>query len=567
MITYILLLLSLFHLLASCPTLCTCQNNVVTCVESLLEVIPPGLPSATRILNLSDNRVQILSETSFAELYDLEELYIESNIITAIHRDTFRNNVRLKVVNIRNNLLYELSESLFDNNNHLTHLDVSDNPQLNHISYQLIQNNYALKSLIANTVDCDCSMNSWHEPSRSFQMENAQIDITCFNPSNYRGYRIEDLPDRTFVGCTTPTPAFCAPGELLCDGWDGYMCLQESMVCDGNYDCHDRLDEEDCATATTEMDCETRDDVFTCDNGRCVSELWVCDGYDDCEDFSDERDCDSPGNEVTLCEDQFECNNGRCVDPNIKCDGNNDCGDWSDESKFMCGDSEAGNICPSGWICGSDGGCIDYTQICNGVQDCPDNSDEMNCYDNCTSKCESDGRCIKDSWVCDMVLDCQDGSDEANCDYHCEHEQVKCLSGGCVSCSFVCDGFNDCQDQLDETSCAICNGSMCLDMSELEQTKSGVTTIVIIATTVSACISITSVILFVVVYRQRRKANTQDPLQPPLYTEIDHSFRSDVPGTPPPRYKSEPDIAARLMSVETPRDNPHSQYRQIQEGI
>ena len=93
----------------------------------------------------------------------------------------------------------------------------------------------------------------------------------------------------------------------------------------------------------------------------------------------------------------------------------------------------------------------------------------------------------------------------------------------------------------------------------------------IIATTVSACISITSVILFVVVYRQRRKAtaaaSAQDPLQPPLYTEIDHSFRSEVPGTPPPRYKSEPDIAARLMAVETNRDNLQRQYRPLEEGI
>ena len=74
--------------------------------------------------------------------------------------------------------------------------------------------------------------------------------------------------------------------------------------------------------------------------------------------------------------------------------------------------------------------------------------------------------------------------------------------------------------------------------------------IIIVATVASACISIACVILFVVVYRQRRKqisapASQHPPLHPPCYTEIEFLPRG-VPSSPPPRYKSEPDISARL---------------------
>ena len=85
--------------------------------------------------------------------------------------------------------------------------------------------------------------------------------------------------------------------------------------------------------------------------------------------------------------------------------------------------------------------------------------------------------------------------------------------------------------------------------------------VVIIATTVSACISITSVVLFIMVYRQRRKSLTPPPpvsalLHPPLYTDIEFGYRAgagdgaqDGAESPPPRYKSEPDIAGRLMGL------------------
>ncbi|XP_064610527.1 LOW QUALITY PROTEIN: basement membrane-specific heparan sulfate proteoglycan core protein-like [Liolophura sinensis] len=123
---------------------------------------------------------------------------------------------------------------------------------------------------------------------------------------------------------------------------------------------------------TTEGPCGR--DQSTCQNGQCIPRAYVCDGERDCRDGSDEENC------VRLpCEpNEYKCNSGKCIMKIWRCDGDNDCGDNSDEQN--CGTTAPGAPCRyDEYQCVSGNQCVPASYQCDGEIDCVDRSDEIGC--------------------------------------------------------------------------------------------------------------------------------------------------------------------------------------------
>ena len=84
--------------------------------------------------------------------------------------------------------------------------------------------------------------------------------------------------------------------------------------------------------AFTENECQ--DGQFKCDSTTCIDIKWKCDGDFDCPDHSDEQNCTQlTVNQSSCGAQEFMCGSGECIHVTWKCDGEPDCSDGSDETE------------------------------------------------------------------------------------------------------------------------------------------------------------------------------------------------------------------------------------------
>ncbi|XP_058472213.1 leucine-rich repeat and immunoglobulin-like domain-containing nogo receptor-interacting protein 2b [Solea solea] len=123
------LLLLLASSALSCPARCECsaQSKSVSCHRKRLSTIPEGIPIETRVLDLSKNKLRIVTPDNFSSFQQLEDLDLSDNLISVVEPGSFRSQLSLRSLSFRSNLVQLVPAGVLSGLTNLSHLDLSHN--------------------------------------------------------------------------------------------------------------------------------------------------------------------------------------------------------------------------------------------------------------------------------------------------------------------------------------------------------------------------------------------------------------------------------------------------------
>ncbi|XP_072538490.1 adhesion G protein-coupled receptor A2 isoform X1 [Salminus brasiliensis] len=167
---------------------------------------PPGasaLPNKTASLNLSNNRIRVLRNGSFAGLNSLDKLDLRNNLISTIMPGAFQSLTALRKLDLSNNRIGCLTPDMFQGLSNLTKLNISGNifsslePSIFHELPSL-----KLVNFDSEFLSCDCGLR-W--VPGFFRSSSARLgeETLCAYPRRFQNRPLRELQESD-LSCEGP---------------------------------------------------------------------------------------------------------------------------------------------------------------------------------------------------------------------------------------------------------------------------------------------------------------------------------------------------------------------------
>ncbi|XP_026880831.2 adhesion G protein-coupled receptor A2 isoform X2 [Electrophorus electricus] len=209
----VLLIASECRLAQACPELvssgCSCTDERtkahsaqaarkrVSCAGKELTEIPEVslLPNRTISLNLSNNRIRVLRNGSFAGLHSLDKLDLRNNLISAVMPGAFQSLTVLRKLDLSNNRIGCLTPDIFQGLANLTKLNISGNI-FSSLDPNIFQELSSLKlvNFDSEFLSCDCSLR-W--VPGFFRTSSARLggETFCAYPRKLQNRQLRDVQE------------------------------------------------------------------------------------------------------------------------------------------------------------------------------------------------------------------------------------------------------------------------------------------------------------------------------------------------------------------------------------